>query len=88
MDWYPVLDELLAKRLALVGVLDRLLVADAREAQALDDDADALVFPGAEDVCDDGVDNDCSGAADDGCEEEEVEDEKCGCGTAPGNNRS
>ena len=38
-----VLDELLAKGAALVGVLDGLLEADAREAQALDDDADALV---------------------------------------------
>lgn len=38
-----VLNQLLAKRPPLVGVLDRLLVADAGEAEALDDDADALV---------------------------------------------
>ena len=40
---HRVLDKLLAESAALVGVLDRLLVAHAREAQALDDDADALV---------------------------------------------
>lgn len=38
-----VVDEAFSKRLALVGVLHRLLIADAREAEALDDDADALV---------------------------------------------
>lgn len=38
-----VVDELLAEGAALVGVLDALLVADAREAHGLDDDADALV---------------------------------------------
>lgn len=38
-----VVDEALAEGLALVRVLDGLLVADAREADALDDDADALV---------------------------------------------
>lgn len=38
-----VLNELLAKGAALVGVLDGLLVADAGEAQALNDDADTLV---------------------------------------------
>lgn len=38
-----VVDQALAERLALVSVLDGLLVADAREADALDDDADALV---------------------------------------------
>lgn len=38
-----VLDELLAERAALVRVLDALLVADAAEADALDDDADTLV---------------------------------------------
>jgi hypothetical protein len=38
-----VVDELLAKGAALVGVLDALLVADARESHGLDDDADAFV---------------------------------------------
>ena len=38
-----VVDELLPESAALVGVLDALLVADAREADRLDDDADALV---------------------------------------------
>ena len=38
-----VIDEFLAEGLALVRVLDALLVADAGEADALDDDADALV---------------------------------------------
>ena len=38
-----VLDQLLAECLALVGVFDGLFVADSREAQTLDDDADTLV---------------------------------------------
>lgn len=38
-----VIDEFLAKSLALVCVFDGFLVADAGEADALDDDADSLV---------------------------------------------
>src|SRR4051794_3520418 len=38
-----MIDELLAKGAALVGVLDGVLVADAREPQALDNDADPLM---------------------------------------------
>jgi hypothetical protein len=38
-----MLDELLAKGLALVGVLDGFFVADAGESQGLDDDAHTLV---------------------------------------------
>ena len=38
-----VVDQAFPKRLALVRVLHRLLVADAGEAEALDDDADTLV---------------------------------------------
>lgn len=38
-----VIDQLLAEGAALVRVLDAVLVTHAREAQALDDDADALV---------------------------------------------
>ena len=38
-----VVDEAFPKRLALVRVFHRFLVADAGEAEALDDDADALV---------------------------------------------
>ena len=38
-----VVDEFLAEGLALVCVLHGFFVADTREAQALDDDADALV---------------------------------------------
>ena len=38
-----VVDEAFPKRLALVRIFHRLLVADAGEAEALDDDADALV---------------------------------------------
>ena len=38
-----MLDKLLAKGSSLVGVLHRLFVADAREAQALDDDTDTFV---------------------------------------------
>lgn len=38
-----VVDEFLAEGAALVGVLDRFLVADAAEADALDDDAYSLV---------------------------------------------
>jgi hypothetical protein len=38
-----VVDQLLAECAALVGVLDTLLVAHTREADGLDDDADALV---------------------------------------------
>ena len=38
-----VVDEAFPKRLALVSVFHGLLVADAGEAEALDDDADALV---------------------------------------------
>ena len=30
-------------------------------------DADPAVYPGAEEVCDDGIDNDCDGVPDDGC---------------------
>ena len=33
------------------------------------DDGDAAIYPEAEEVCDDGVDDDCDGAADDGCTE-------------------
>lgn len=38
-----MLDKLLAEGSSLVGVLHRLFVADAREAQALDDDTDTFV---------------------------------------------
>lgn len=38
-----VVDEFLAKRLPLVGVLDRFLVADPREADALNDDANSFM---------------------------------------------
>lgn len=38
-----VLDELLAKRYTLVGVFDRFFVADAREANRLNDDADTFM---------------------------------------------
>lgn len=38
-----VVNELLAESAALVGVLDGFLVTDSGEADALDDDADALV---------------------------------------------
>lgn len=46
-----VVDELLAEGLALVGVLDGFLVADAGEADALDDDAHALVVEVRHDDC-------------------------------------
>ena len=39
-----VVDELLTKGLALGSVLDRLLEADAREADTLDDDANTFVI--------------------------------------------
>lgn len=38
-----VLDEFLAEGAALVGVFHGFFIADAREAEALDDDADAFV---------------------------------------------
>jgi len=38
-----VVDEALAECLALVGVLDAFFVADAGEAETLDDDADTFV---------------------------------------------
>ena len=40
---YRVVDEAFAKGATLVSVLDRLLVADAGEAEALDNDADPFV---------------------------------------------
>ena len=46
-----VVDEGLAEGAALVGVLDGFFVADAGEAQALDDDADALVVEVRHDDC-------------------------------------
>jgi hypothetical protein len=46
-----VVDEFLAEGLALVGVLDGLLVADAGEADALDDDAHAFVIEVRHDDC-------------------------------------
>ena len=38
-------------------------------------DTDATAWPGAAEVCDDGVDNDCDGAVDDGCAPSVVEQE-------------
>lgn len=38
-----MIDESLAKRLPLMCVLDRFFIADAGEADTLDDDADTLV---------------------------------------------
>ena len=40
---YRVVNEAFAKCATLVSVFDRLLVADAGEAKALDDDADPFV---------------------------------------------
>ena len=47
-----VVDEFLAEGLALGGVFDGLFEADAREADALDDDADTLVVEVGHDDCD------------------------------------
>lgn len=38
-----MVDELLAKRLTLVGVFDGLFVADSGETDALDDDANSFM---------------------------------------------
>lgn len=38
-----MVDETLAECFSLVGVFDRFFIADAREPDALDDDADAFV---------------------------------------------
>ena len=46
-----MLDKFLAKGAALVGVLHRFLVADAGEANGLDDDTDALVVEVGHDDC-------------------------------------
>jgi hypothetical protein len=46
-----VVDEFLAEGAALVGVLDGFFVADAGEAEALDDDADAFVVEVGHDDC-------------------------------------
>jgi hypothetical protein len=46
-----VLDELFAEGAALVGVFYRLLVADAREADTLDDYTDSLVIEVRHDDC-------------------------------------
>ena len=43
--------------------------------------SDPEIFPGAEEICDDGLDNDCDGRVD--TEEEECSAVPCGCSTSP-----
>ncbi len=45
------------------------LEGDCRDALLADDPLAADVFPGADEVCGDHIDNDCNGLADDGCSE-------------------
>jgi MYXO-CTERM domain-containing protein len=47
-------------------------------------DADASAYPGAEEVCDDGVDNDCDGDSDDGDSDCAAADKGCGCAARSG----
>ena len=55
-----------------------------RYAAALDcDDTDPSVFPGAIEVCEDGIDQDCDGV-DSICEASVREPIPCGCGVGPG----
>jgi hypothetical protein len=52
------------------------------------DDATAGVYPGAEEVCGDGVDQDCDGVADDGCGKTGLyDDQGGGCSTSGGASR-
>lgn len=46
-----VIDKTFAKCLSLVGVFDRLFVADTRETDTLDNDADAFVVEVCHDHC-------------------------------------
>jgi uncharacterized protein (TIGR03382 family) len=43
--------------------------------------SDPAIFPGAEEICDDGLDNDCDGRID--TEEDECPDFRCSCASAP-----
>lgn len=46
---------------------DGVIVASACTPNGDCDDNDASVYPGAEELCDDGVDNNCDGQVDEGC---------------------
>ena len=56
-----VVDEFLAEGFSLVGIFDGFLVADPGEANALDDDAHALVIEICHDDCDERVSLSASG---------------------------
>jgi len=46
-------------------------------------DADASAYPGAEEICDDGIDNDCDGSADANDDDCKTKDDGCGCAAQP-----
>jgi len=48
------------------------------------DDSNSAINPGSDEVCDDNIDNDCDGATDENCiDEDDTEGGGCGCGTTP-----